>query len=97
MQYSPQNSPCGIAGDRLQSLFSFLISVLEKNYTIGNFIYTSQLLSVILSEVYLREKGSEIDKQNQHLTKAIRYMYSKMDVVLTLEEIAAICSFQKVT
>jgi|GEM_PF-3716776 len=66
----------------------FLISVLEKNYTIGNFIYTSQLLSVILSEIYLREKRSDIDKQNQHLSKAIRYIYSKMDAALTLDEIA---------
>jgi AraC-like DNA-binding protein len=76
------------SNDRLQSLFSLLISVLEKNYTLGNFIYTSQLLSVILSEIYLREKASDIDKQNQYLTKAIRYMYSKMDFELTLDDIA---------
>ena len=83
------------ANDRLQSLFSFLISVLDKNYTIGNFIYTSQLLSVILSEIYLREKGSDIDRQNQHLSKAIRYMYSKMDVVLSLDEIADFMQLSK--
>ncbi len=75
------------ANDRLQSLFSLLISVLEHNYTLGNFIYTSQLLSVILSEIYFREKASDIDKQNQYLTKAIRYMYSNMDVELTLDDI----------
>lgn len=76
------------ANDRLQSLFSLLIGVLECNYTLGNFIYTSQLLSVILSEIYYREKSSDIDKQNQYLTKAIRYMYSNMDVELTLDDIA---------
>ncbi|WP_312692800.1 AraC family transcriptional regulator [Caproiciproducens sp.] len=76
------------SNDRLQSLFSLLISVLERNYTLGNFIYTSQLLSVILSEIYLREKASDIDKQNQYLTKAIRYMYNNMDVELTLDDIA---------
>lgn len=83
------------ANDRLQSLFSLLISVLEKNYTLGNFIYTSQLLSVILSEIYLREKSSDVDRQNQYLTKAIRYMYSRMDVELTLDDIAVYMKLSK--
>lgn len=83
------------ANDRLQSLFSLLINVLEKNYTLGNFIYTSQLLSVILSEIYLREKASDIDKSNQYLTKAIRYMYSRMDVELTLDDIAEYMKLSK--
>ena len=76
------------ANDRLQSLFSLLIGILEHNYTLGNFIYTSQLLSVILSEIYYREKISDNDKQNQHLTKAIRFMYSKMYTTMTLDDLA---------
>jgi AraC family transcriptional regulator of arabinose operon len=76
------------ANDRLQLLFSLLIGVLERNYTLGNFIYTSQLLSVILSEIYFREKVSDNDKQNQHLTKAIRFMYSNVYNMMTLDDLA---------
>lgn len=74
--------------ERLIFLFMQLITVIEQNYTLGNFIYTSNLLSLILSEIYFREKSSEIDKQNQYLTKVIRYMYENLDKELSLQDLA---------
>ena len=39
------------------TLFQILFRVLRRNYTQGNFIYISQVLSLILSEIYFREQG----------------------------------------
>ena len=72
----------------LQSLFYSLIDVLERNCTLGNFIHASQLLSVILSEIYYREKSSHPDKHNQRLTTVIQYMLKHIDTNLSLDDIA---------
>ncbi len=74
--------------ERLMYLFRQLIAILEQNYTLGNFIYASNLLTLILSEVYFREKESDTDKQNQYLTRVIRYMYNNLDKDLTLASLA---------
>ena len=44
------------ATNRMLFLFELLFRVLEANYTLGNFIYISQVLSLILAETYDREK-----------------------------------------
>lgn len=44
------------ATNRMQFLFDLLFRVLDGNYTLGNFIYISQVLSLILAETYDREK-----------------------------------------
>ena len=44
------------ATNRMQFLSELLFRVLESNYTLGNFIYISQVLEMILSETYYREK-----------------------------------------
>ena len=59
---------------RMQTYFELLFQVLEQNYTLGNFIYISQVLSLILSEIYYREKHSTVKEQNKHVTNIIRYM-----------------------
>lgn len=69
-------------------LFNLLFRVLERNYTIGNFIYISQVLSLILSEIYFREKVDESSVQDRHVTMVIRYMYQHLRENLTLEEIS---------
>ena len=61
--------------NRMMVLFNLLFRVLERNYTIGNFIYISQVLSLILSEIYFREKVDESSVQDRHVTMVIRYMY----------------------
>jgi uncharacterized protein (UPF0303 family) len=47
------------SNNRMVMLFKILFRVLERNYILGNFIYISQVLSLILSEVYYREKVDE--------------------------------------
>lgn len=73
---------------RIITLFDILFRVLRRNYTLGNFIYMSQVLSLILSEFYFREKVDEASKQNKHVTMSIRYMYRNLDKVLTLDALA---------
>lgn len=76
------------ATNRMLFLFDLLFRVLEANYTIGNFIYITSVLELILSETYFREKNSIINEQNKHITNIIRYMYKNIGKMLTLEEIS---------
>ena len=74
------------AENRIITLFGVLFRVLERNYTLGNFIYISQVLSLILSEIYFREKADEASRQNRHITTIVRYMYRHLDRNLKLED-----------
>ena len=74
--------------NRMMVLFNLLFRVLRRNYTLGNFIYISQVLSLILSEVYYREKVDESSVQDRHVTMVIRFMYENLTRSLTLEEIS---------
>ena len=71
----------------MQFLFELLFRVLESNYTLGNFIYISQILEMILSETYYREKHNTTLEQNKHVTNVIRYMYKHLNENLTLEQV----------
>lgn len=75
------------AENRIITLFGVLFRVLERNYTLGNFIYISQVLSLILSEIYFREKADEASRQNRHITTIVRYMYRHLDRNLKLEDL----------
>lgn len=74
--------------NRMVVLFKLLFRVLERNYILGNFIYISQVVSLILSEIYFREKVDESTVQNRHVTMVIRYMYDNLDKSLTLETLS---------
>lgn len=76
------------AENRIITLFDVLFRVLERNYTLGNFIYISQVLSLILAEIYFREKVDEVSKQNRHITAIVRYMYKHLDENLKLEDLS---------
>ncbi|MFV0364560.1 MAG: helix-turn-helix domain-containing protein [Suipraeoptans sp.] len=76
------------AEGRIVTLFDILFRVIKRNYTLGNFIYMSQVLSLILSEIYFREKVDEASKQNKHVTMIIRYMYKNLDKALNLDDLA---------
>jgi len=78
----------GPANNRMMFLFDLLFRVLERNYTLGNFIYISQVLSLILAEVYHREKVDETSKQNKHITMVIRYMYKHINENIALEDLS---------
>ncbi len=83
------------AANRMLFLFELLLRVLGGNYTLGNFIYISQVLSLILGECYFREKEQDTLEQNKHVTKVIRYMYSHLQENLTLDGIAEEFEFSK--
>lgn len=74
--------------NRMVVFFNLLFRVLERNYTLGNFIYISQLLSLILSEVYFREKVDAGSVQDRHVTMVVRFMYDNLSRSLTLDEIS---------
>lgn len=75
------------ASNRMLFLFELLFRVLEGNYTLGNFIYISQVLSLILAETYNREKHNTTIEQNKHVTNVIRYMQRHVEENLTLEQV----------
>lgn len=75
------------ASNRMMFLFDLLFRVLDGNYTLGNFIYISQVLSVILSETYHREKKNDVVEQNRHVTNIVKYMYQNIGENLTLDRI----------
>ena len=75
------------ASNRMLFLFELLFRVLEGSYTLGNFIYISQVLSLILAETYKREKNNSTVEQNKHVTNVIRYMQSHLEESLTLEKL----------
>lgn len=75
------------ASNRMHFLFDLLFRVLEGNYTLGNFIYISQVLSLILAETYDREKGDTTQEQNRHVTNVVKYMYEHLEENLTLDQI----------
>ncbi|WP_246240678.1 AraC family transcriptional regulator [Anaerocolumna sedimenticola] len=75
--------------NRMLFLFELLFSVLERNYNLGNFIYISQVLALILAEAYDREKHNTTLEQNKYVTIIVRYMYKHLQENLTLEQISA--------
>ncbi|MCD8333437.1 MAG: AraC family transcriptional regulator [Clostridiales bacterium] len=73
------------AANRMRDLFNLLFDALDGTYTMGNFIYISQVLSLILAETYDREKTGDVREQSRHMTEIIRYMYGHLGEALTLE------------
>lgn len=76
------------APNRMLNLFELLFRTLEGSYTLGNFIYLSQVLSLILSETYLLEQPDAAPEQNRHVTNIIRYLYRHLDEEITLETLS---------
>lgn len=77
------------AMNRMRFMFELLFRVLGGVYSLGNFIYISQVLQLMLAETYNREKAGSAEDQNKHVTSVIRYMQSHMETALTLDDIAA--------
>lgn len=76
------------ASNRMMFLFELLFKILDENYTLGNFIYISQVLSLILAEIYEREKRDSAQEQNRHVTSVVRFMYKHIHENLTLEQVS---------
>ena len=82
--------------DRMEYLFGLLFRTLRSDYTLGNFIYLSQLLGLILGETYARKQDIPgTAKLNRTVTKVIRYMYHHLRENLTLEQLAAHAGLSK--
>lgn len=81
--------------NRMMSYFDLLLQVLDADYTLGNFIYITQILSLILAETYCREKNPAVKDQNRHVTSVIRYLYQHIYENLTLSQIAEEFDFSK--
>lgn len=74
---------------RMEFLFNLLFHTLEQDYTLGNFIYLSQLLALILGETYARRQDvGTTALQNRQVTRAVRFMYRHLYQDLTLAELS---------
>jgi len=74
---------------RMEFLFDLLFQTLEQDYALGNFIYLSQLLALILGETYARRQDTGATAlQNRQVTRAIRFMYRHLDQELTLAQLS---------
>lgn len=92
-QYYPLNQcqvvkPMVAEENRMMFLFDLLFTALEDDYSLGNFVYISQVLSLVLAQLYQRRSASATSGQNRHLTYAIRYMYRHLHENLTLGELS---------
>jgi AraC family transcriptional regulator, arabinose operon regulatory protein len=72
----------------IQNHFVDLFTVAERDYSIGNMIYISNLLNLILVSAYYLDDGLSNNKQNYYLTRCIRYMNEHINENLTLSELA---------
>lgn len=75
------------SSNQMNYLFDQLFRVLDGSYSLGNFIYLSQILSVILSEAYHREQENGMVEQNKHVTNIIKYMHQHIGENLSMERI----------
>lgn len=74
--------------NRMFFLFDLLFRVLDVSYySLGNFIYISQVLNLIMGETYCREKPKSVSSENRQVTYIVRFMYKNLDKNLTLKQI----------
>lgn len=76
------------ATNRMIHLFHLLFRVLDGMYTLGNFIYISQIVSLIMAETYCRQKQDDALEQNRHVTDIVHYFYNNIGKMLTLDDIS---------
>ncbi|MGI6254520.1 MAG: helix-turn-helix domain-containing protein [Acutalibacter sp.] len=72
--------------NQMMFLFDLLFHALEGDYVLGNFIYMSQVLSLVLGELYHRDRGAGVG--GGQVTGIIRYMVRHLGESLTLEELS---------
>ena len=83
------------ASTRMMEYFSNLLRVIRGHFTLGNFIYITNTISVILSETYFREKKDNANPSDRTLTEIIRYMVKNIGRNLTLDELCGEFSYSK--
>lgn len=75
------------ATNRMLYLFDLLFHVLDEPYSLGNFAYMAQVLSLILSETYMKECQDNLPGQNIHVSNIIHYMNEHLEENLTLNDL----------
>lgn len=93
IQYYPLESykvisfESGQTTNRMMYLFNLLFHVLDEPYCLGNFAYMAQVLSLILSETYMKVCAGNLSGQNVHVSNIIRYMNEHLEENLTLNDL----------
>lgn len=77
----------GEAAGRMFGIFDILLRVLDGDYTLGNFIYLTQLLSLALTDVYYRSAPEDSSMQSHNVTRVIRYMTERITEPLSTQDI----------
>ena len=74
--------------NRMLYLFDLLFQALEEPYSLGNFAYMAQVLALILSETYLKDRQEKASGQNAHVSNIIRYMNNHLEENITMNDLA---------
>ncbi|AUI71090.1 AraC family transcriptional regulator [Companilactobacillus alimentarius] len=85
--YSKEDSEDDI--NYLMSLFWQMIQVLTSGFSFEAVFYDSQILGTLLAYVNMHSKlpGEKKNMGNEHLTKAIQYIYDNLDQRITLKKL----------
>lgn len=76
------------AANRMFFLFDLLFRTLDtSSYTLGTFIYISQVLSLILSETFFLKSHNSSSSEDRNITNITRYLAKHVHEPLTLEDI----------
>lgn len=76
------------SSNRMLFLFNQLFRVINSSYSMGNFIYMSQTLQMILSETYFKdERSSDLDLHNSYLSAIVKYFNAHLSENLTLQDL----------
>ncbi len=73
------------ASNRMLFLFNQIFHIIDRQYTLGNFIYISPTLQMILSETYYKDElGLDYGQHNKYLNAIIKYFNSNISQNITL-------------
>lgn len=74
--------------NRMMYLFELLFQSLEQTYSLGNFIFISKILALVLAETYIKENQECLTSQSIHVSNIVRYMNEHLSENLTLDGLA---------
>lgn len=92
--FYPINDCCKVhlgsqnAVSQMFSHFEMLYQALKNDYSLANFMYITDVISLILSSTYLLQQKKQTDQSSDLVTAAIRYMYENIDKNFSLQELA---------
>ncbi len=76
------------SANRMLFLFNELFRILENEYSVGNFIYVSHTLQMILSETYYKDDLiTDRDPHNDYLSAIVKFFNVNLSRSLTLRDL----------